>query len=63
MNSNNNELYVWCLEQAAARYMGLLSQEQISKLDAVGFPWERYETALTELGFDWKMNKPNKRKQ
>lgn len=53
------ELYEWCLEQAADRYMGNLSQEKIDKLDSIGFPWERYENDLDELGFSWKENNPN----
>lgn len=48
------ELYEWCLEQAADRYMGNLSQEKIDKLNSIGFEWERYEHDLDELGFSWK---------
>lgn len=55
---NEEELYVWCLEQAAMRYRGELSLEQMAKLDVLGFPWELYERKLDELGFDWDKDKP-----
>ena len=55
----NGELYVWCLEQASARYQGILSQEKIDKLNSIGFDWVYYENALDEIGYSWKSNNPN----
>lgn len=52
------ELFDWCLEQAAARYMGKLSQEKIDKLNSIGFPWDYYEEELDKLGFHWEKNNP-----
>lgn len=52
------QLHTWCLEQTAHRYMGILDQEKIDRLDAIGFPWKHYEKCLDELGFHWEKNKP-----
>lgn len=57
-NNRNQDLYTWCLEQAAAKYMGHLSDEQIKKLNDVQFNWEYYEGVLDKLGFDWISNSP-----
>lgn len=53
------DLYNWCLEQAAMRFMGKLSQEQIDKLNSINFPWAYYEQELDNLGFHWAKNNPN----
>ena len=55
---NENELYNWCLEQAAARFMGTLSQDKIDKLNSLEFPWAYYEEELDKLGFHWRKNNP-----
>lgn len=34
------DLYIWCLEQASERYRGTLSTEKIDKLNAMNFSWE-----------------------
>lgn len=52
------DLYIWCLEQASERYRGTLSTEKIDKLNAMNFSWEYYEKELDKLGFDWKKNVP-----
>ncbi len=57
-NDNNYKLYEWCIKQTANRYMGLLSPQQIAKLDGIKFPWDYYEKQLDGLGFDWKKNAP-----
>lgn len=41
-----DELFVWCLQQAAARYMGDLSQDRIDDLNSINFPWHLYEAHL-----------------
>ncbi len=51
-------LFNWCLEQASARYMGLLSQEQIDKLNSLEFPWSHFEEELDKLGYSWNRNNP-----
>ena len=56
--TEEDKLYNWCLEQASARFMGLLSQEQIDKLNSTGFDWVYYENELDNLGYHWKKNKP-----
>ncbi len=37
------ELGKWCSEQRQARKKGLLTNEQIAKLDSLGFDWEEEE--------------------
>lgn len=59
IKKENPSLYNWCLEQAAARYMGQLTQRQIDLLNAENFPWDYYENELDKLGCDWKMNNPD----
>lgn len=54
-----NGLYNWCLEQASDRYRGLLSEEQIDKLNSIDFPWGYYEEELDKLGYHWQKNNPN----
>jgi len=54
--TGEEKLYIWCLEQASARFMGTLSQDKIDKLDSLDFPWDYYERELDKLGFDWKKN-------
>jgi hypothetical protein len=56
--NEENMLYVWCLEQASARYKEILSQEKIDELNSVGFPWAFYENELDKLGYHWKKNNP-----
>lgn len=56
--TEQDKLYDWCLEQASARFMGLLSQEQIDKLNSTDFPWAYYEEELDKLGYNWKKNNP-----
>jgi len=34
------DLYIWCLEQASEQYRGTLSTEKIDKLNAMNFSWE-----------------------
>lgn len=51
-------LFDWCLEQASARYMDLLTPAQFEKLQGLGFPWEYYEDHLDKLGYHWKKNNP-----
>lgn len=34
-----NELAQWCQEQRIAYHAGILSQERIDKLNAIGFDW------------------------
>jgi len=53
-----NELYNWCLEQAAARYIGTMTKEQFDSLQSLDFPWEYYENELNNLGFHWYKNNP-----
>ena len=56
---SERELYLWCLQQAADRYMGTLSQDKIDLLNDELFPWGYYEEQLDKMGFDWKKNNPN----
>lgn len=56
---NESYLYNWCLEQAIARFMGNLTQEQEDHLNELGFPWDVYEEKLDELGFRWARNNPH----
>lgn len=37
------ELGKWCSEQRQARKKGMLTNEQIAKLDSLGFDWEEEE--------------------
>lgn len=46
--TNESTLYNWCLEQAATRAMGNLSQDKIDKLNSIGFPWAYYAEKLEE---------------
>jgi hypothetical protein len=57
-NVKKDDLFNWCLEQAAAKYMGTLDQEKIDKLNALEFPWSYYEEELDKLGFHWAKNSP-----
>ncbi len=57
--TQEERLYEWCLEQASARYMGLLSPEQEDKLNSIDFPWAFYEEELDKLGYSWKKNNPD----
>ena len=59
MTKKESLLYNWCLDQAAARYMGALSQDKIEKLNALEFPWAYYEEELDKLGFHWNKNNPD----
>lgn len=55
-----DDMYVWCLEQASDRYKGELSQDKIElllKVDKNFFVF--YEDELDKLGYDWERNNPN----
>ncbi len=53
-----DELYIWCLEQASARFMGIVPQEKIDKLNSLEFPWAYYEDEFDKLGYHWEKNNP-----
>lgn len=57
-NVKKEDLFDWCLEQVAARYMETLDQDKIDKLNSIEFPWEYYEDELDKLGFNWEKNSP-----
>jgi hypothetical protein len=59
MSKKDQEIYDWCLEQAANRFMGKLSQAKIDKLNSIEFPWAHYEEELDKLGFYWEKNNPD----
>lgn len=59
MNKDQNRIYEWCLEQAAKRHMGNLTQQQIEKLESLNFPFVLCEEELDKLGFHWQANNPN----
>lgn len=57
-NKMQNINNTWCLEQAAARFMDNLSQEQIDVLTSLDFPWNYWENELDKAGFHWNKNNP-----
>ncbi len=59
IKKKEQDLHVWCLEQADARFRGLLSQDRIEKLDSLDFPWAHYEEELDKLGYYWEKNNPD----
>lgn len=59
-NCNDPEdLYNWCLKQAAERYEVVLTEEKFQKLESLQFPWAYYENELDKFGYFWKKNNPN----
>lgn len=54
-----NDLHTWCLEQASARYMGILGQDEIDRLTSLDFPWAHFENELDKLGYSWEKNNPD----
>jgi hypothetical protein len=59
MIHDHEGLFEWCLQNAADRFMGELTQDQIDKLDCLDFPWDHYENILDKMGFNWKANNPS----
>lgn len=57
--ASEENLYAWCLEQAADKLMGTMSKEHLEKLNDIGFPWSYYEGELDKLGFNLDKNKSN----
>lgn len=59
IKKNNQALYTWCLENASARFMGILEQDKIDKLNSDEFDWIYWEEELDKMGYRWDLNNPD----